>query len=104
MSPDRRGQEFQKAFYGRRKKDPKPIEIPAPRRLWERGPLVIAVVLGVMLAVALMMGGCVSLPYHRLVVAEERLKASVQMWERGEKCEERVRRARGEGIWLDESK
>ena len=29
---------------GRRKHDPKPIIFPAPRRLWEMGPVIVGVV------------------------------------------------------------
>ena len=42
MSPDRRAKEFQKAFYGRRKHDPKPIQFQSPRRWWESWPFRLA--------------------------------------------------------------
>lgn len=40
-----------------------------------------------------LLSGCVSLPYHRLVVSEERLKGSLKLWAMDERCEERVRAA-----------
>ena len=44
------------AFYGRRKSDPKPIRFPEHRRIWERGPVVVTVVLVAAIALGLWLG------------------------------------------------
>ncbi len=42
---DRQQEKAFQTFIGRRKGDPKLIEIPAPRRFWERGPVIIGAIL-----------------------------------------------------------
>jgi hypothetical protein len=66
-------------FYGRRKNDPKPVY--RKPDLFDRGPVIVGVILVVVCAAMLFFSGCVSYRTHRIAVAEAELKQSIKCWD-----------------------